>query len=252
MKRIYRFIVNLTKQILDKYGLKIHVLRFLALIHAKKLPLNADRYLVVAPHPDDEVFGCAGLIHRLNRQGKDIHVVILTQGEAVHDEPLIDIPILVAKRRELTLNAAKILGLMPSQYTFLDWGDGNVPEVQNNINKKMELISIIETKKPEVIFTPHVTDGHYDHIYTTQIVRTMLHPSMKLMNYCVWFWKQGYRNNWNKSYILTMNKKEQLVKSKAIDAYILPVDEHGIPYSGDLVELSYYWRWRKELYFDAD
>lgn len=38
------------------------------------------RILVVAPHPDDEIFGCGGLISRAKRAGAKVYVLFLTVG----------------------------------------------------------------------------------------------------------------------------------------------------------------------------
>ena len=251
MKIIYRSIQTLFHRVIDKFGLRKHIFHCLVFFHAKKLPLNANRYLVIAPHPDDEVFGCAGLMHRLNQTGKDVHVVILTQGEGVCDNPLMNVSAFIAKRRELALDAAKALGLKHEQYTFLNWGDSKVHKVHDDRNKQKELISIIEIIKPEVIFTPHITDGHPDHIHATKIVGNILQPSIKLMYYCIWHWYNYSILQWNKSYAMTMSKKERIAKKQAVDTYALPVDENGFLFSGDLKYLPSYSRRRKELFFEA-
>lgn len=38
------------------------------------------RLLVIAPHPDDELFGCGGLIHRIKKAGGKVFVLFLTVG----------------------------------------------------------------------------------------------------------------------------------------------------------------------------
>jgi len=43
--------------------LRITILRILVLIYQKPLP-NYDNILIISPHPDDEIFGCGGLIIR--------------------------------------------------------------------------------------------------------------------------------------------------------------------------------------------
>src|SRR5574340_1404799 len=45
-------------------------------------PGRGDRILVVAPHPDDESLGCAGLIKQAVENGADVHVVVMTNGDA--------------------------------------------------------------------------------------------------------------------------------------------------------------------------
>src|SRR5256885_8640775 len=41
--------------------------------------------LVLAPHPDDETLGFAGLIDAYLRAGKPVHVVVVTDGDAYCD-----------------------------------------------------------------------------------------------------------------------------------------------------------------------
>ena len=83
--------------------------------------------LVIAPHPDDEVFGCAGLISRLVRMGHKVDVIIMSGGGASHNtccpEGVSD---LIEKRRQLTLNAMKVLGLSHEKIYFLDYPDGEI------------------------------------------------------------------------------------------------------------------------------
>lgn len=59
-----------------------------------------NKLLVVAPHPDDEIFGCGGLIHRIKEDGGKVYVLFLTvgttrdfskNGTSTHDERLREI-----------------------------------------------------------------------------------------------------------------------------------------------------------------
>ena len=51
---------------------------FLHLLFRKSISLDiGDKVLIVAPHPDDEVLGCSGLIQRLLSEGKRVDIVIL-------------------------------------------------------------------------------------------------------------------------------------------------------------------------------
>jgi LmbE family N-acetylglucosaminyl deacetylase len=45
-------------------------------------PGGGDRVLVVAPHPDDETLGCAGLIQEAVARGAEVHVALMTNGDA--------------------------------------------------------------------------------------------------------------------------------------------------------------------------
>lgn len=43
---------------------------------------GAHRILVIAPHPDDETLGCAGLMTKVKEAGGDVRVLVLTNGDA--------------------------------------------------------------------------------------------------------------------------------------------------------------------------
>ena len=44
--------------------------------------LEGSPVLVLAPHPDDEVFGCGGALVQAAKNGIPVRVVVLTDGEA--------------------------------------------------------------------------------------------------------------------------------------------------------------------------
>ena len=48
--------------------------------HASPVPAAPGGVLVLAPHPDDEVFGCGGTIAGHVQAGHPVHVVLLTAG----------------------------------------------------------------------------------------------------------------------------------------------------------------------------
>lgn len=67
--------------------------------------------LILAPHPDDEVFGCAGAIMQHVAQGDSITVLLATQGDAAqaHDDDSAKQSYIQARLQE-SRDAAKILG----------------------------------------------------------------------------------------------------------------------------------------------
>ena len=70
-----------------------------------KLKMN-NRILVVAPHPDDEVLGCGGIIKKLSDQGDTVIVLIMTRGkkELYSEERILNV-------RKEALSAHQILGV---------------------------------------------------------------------------------------------------------------------------------------------
>ncbi len=92
-----------------------------------------DRILILAPHPDDEVLGCAGIIQKARKEGVPVHVVLFTYGDNnewaffLYRKHPVFRPSGVRRmglvRHDETLEAAKRLELSPDQLTFLGYPD---------------------------------------------------------------------------------------------------------------------------------
>jgi LmbE family N-acetylglucosaminyl deacetylase len=229
---------------------RIIIIRIYAQTHSRQVPYSGVS-LILAPHPDDEVLGCAGLIQRLLKENKIVHIVILTGGEASHSGCCkINREELMNNRRTLSKKAAEILGIPASSLHYLDYPDGKIsfdnPETER-------LKTLIQSLKPDAIFVPHHYEGWNDHIEAGNIVKRLAKDNIniKLYEYCVWFW---YYNSWNLEWendcMLKMTEEEVRLKNKAIDCYVHPLAPCGKPWSGVLPDL-FIWanRWKNELYF---
>src|SRR5262245_52353376 len=75
--------------------------------------LRGERLLVLAPHPDDEVIGCGGVVAQHLRDGRSVRVVIATDGAQAG---------LASVREEETRRGLTILGGNPV-VTFLRFPD---------------------------------------------------------------------------------------------------------------------------------
>lgn len=191
------------------------------------------KIVIVAPHPDDEVFGCSGLIMRSVKNGMPPHIIIMTGGGASH-MGCCDLPdkIIIEERRKLTLNALTILGIPREQIHFLNFPDG---EIDCNDLETTNLQSILDELKPNHVFVPHRGEGWKDHICTARIVESMIPKSVDLWEYCVWVWYyNNWRFDWSDARQLEMTDDEHRSKLKAIDAYIRPTAPCGNPWSGVL------------------
>jgi len=92
-----------------------------------------ERILVLAPHPDDETIGCAGIIQQAMKAGAQVRVVYLTNGD--HNEFAFivykkRIPFRKSEflylgevRRKEAIKAMQLLGLPPGQLIFLGYPD---------------------------------------------------------------------------------------------------------------------------------
>jgi LmbE family N-acetylglucosaminyl deacetylase len=93
----------------------------------------ADRIIVVAPHPDDEILGAGGLIQQACAVGAEVHVIYLTSGDhnqiafklyklRLHLSPKQYIAFGELRHRE-AMAATALFGLTPDQLTFLGYPD---------------------------------------------------------------------------------------------------------------------------------
>lgn len=207
--------------------------------------------LIIAPHPDDEVIGCAGLILHSLDKGNDVYIIILTGGEASHNG-CCEIPPqeLITARRELAVNINRELGIPAANLFLLDYPDGKINYSHYETDKLSRLIKNI---RPDAIFIPHKGEGWSDHIQAGNIIKRMTEEmtDIRLYEYCVWFWYYNtWKIDWKNALLLNMTKEEHLRKKEAIDRYISPLAPCGKPWSGGLpkvfIEANY---WKKELYF---
>jgi len=113
------------------------------------------RVLVIAPHPDDEVLGCGGIIKRLTDSGIRVTVLVASRGKEklYSKERILNV-------RKQALEAHRILGV--SNTVFFDYPAPeldlvSISELSSSISK------IITREKPDTVFLPHHGDIHHDH-----------------------------------------------------------------------------------------
>lgn len=204
--------------------------------------------VIIAPHPDDEAIGCAGLIRQLLEAGKKVDVVYMTGGGRSLSE--IDSEVIIKERRKLACNAAEILGIARSNLHFLDYPDGGIAF---DCHETERLKALLGELKPDAVFIPHKGEGWSDHVEASNIVKSLLkdNESVEIYEYCVWFWYYNVWNiDWKNARIVAMTKEQHKKKLQAMDAYIKPLAPCGKPWSGVLPKV-FVWanRWNKELYF---
>lgn len=228
--------------------IRLFILHFLN--NNKPLLELSENTVILAPHPDDEVIGCAGLIQALVERGTPPHVIILTGGEGSHrgccDISAEDI---IKARHQLTITAAKTLGLPLSNIHSLEYPDGGIDIAHSETEKLKVLLTQLS---PKALFLPHNGEGWSDHINVLGIVKKLMKCHVvNIYEYCVWMW---YYNVWkldNKNArILKMSPSQHKRKLKAIEQYVTPLAPCGKPWSGVLPKpFLKAARWNKELYF---
>ena len=219
-----------------------------------------DCAVVVAPHPDDEVFGCCGLMQRMLAEGRQVELIIMTGGGKSHSNCCnINEEVLIAERRQLSHNAAAIYGLAEEHIHFLNYPDGGVHFSNENTKELMHTLTVIEQTmigKDVAVFFPHsLGEGWNDHIRTSEIVKqlcTSIFPNAKQFEYCVWFWFYGCMNiAWKMARVLKLTEEEYRKKQEAVNVYMSALAPCGKPWSGNLPKM-FMWamKWKKELFFE--
>ena len=121
------------------------------------------KIIVFSPHPDDDLIGCGGSIAKHIRQGNEVTIIYMTSGDAgslkyTKDE-------LAEIREKEAGDAAKSLGI--KDLVFLKTPDGYLEYNKENLIK---IVNLIREKKPNIVYLPHKSDAHKDHIKTHELV----------------------------------------------------------------------------------
>ncbi len=117
-----------------------------------------ERVLVLAPHPDDETFGCGGTLRILSEAGKAVKTVFLTKGEK-SDPEIQDRIKYTALREKEAETALGILGI--SDYEFLRFPDREL--FANFKDTIKRLTEIADEYAPDTVYSPSTVELNPDH-----------------------------------------------------------------------------------------
>ena len=126
-----------------------------------QIHINTNSVLVLAPHPDDEVFGCGGAIasHVANRI--PLQVVILSSGELGGDALL---------RQSESKAAANVLGYgMPD---FWDYTDRKILYSEQLVQR---ITGLVRANRVDLIYCPSELELHPDHRQIAFVCKEVLH-----------------------------------------------------------------------------
>lgn len=132
---------------------------------------QALKLLLIVPHPDDEVYGAAGLIMHYTTQGQPVGVLTLTRGEAGRTLGLAGSREELARLREVELAAClKVLGVQHHEH--LHYPDKELQH--HDLTELTEVARSAMTRyTPEIVltFAPNGSNGHPDHVTTHRAVK---------------------------------------------------------------------------------
>lgn len=174
-----------------------------AVFPAFEPPKNSDSLLILSPHPDDEILGCAGLIQRAKAAGARVEIAFLTNGDGSKTTQIVlnarswkrrQSLFQIAQGRQLeALEAARRVGVDAPNVHFLGFPDGACWPLMRAQNSQpitspttgfsavpyeraarkgapytreslVEILAnLLEKTAPTQIFTTHPLDTHLDH-----------------------------------------------------------------------------------------
>lgn len=148
--------------------------------------------VIVAPHPDDESLGCAGLIAAARGCDRDVRIVVVSDGVGSHPNSLEYPPArLRCLRRDEARAAAAVLGVRDHEVIFLDLPDCYIESTGPAAAAAIALIvGIARSIAAEALFVTWEHDPHDDH----RAVHALVHAAalelanVRLYAYPIWGW----------------------------------------------------------------
>lgn len=123
--------------------------------------------LIVAPHPDDEILGCGGIISKYLKAGINVYIAVMTNANVGAPESYSSED--VASVRAEALNAHSFLGV--TETFFLDFP---APRLDTHPSYQISIAihKILMEYAIDTLFIPHRGDMHKDHavIYHAALV----------------------------------------------------------------------------------
>jgi LmbE family N-acetylglucosaminyl deacetylase/DNA-binding NarL/FixJ family response regulator len=188
--------------------------------------------LVIAPHPDDETFGCGGTIRLVSESGIAVDVVFMTRGElGDHQGSGSDLERQKHLAAERTMEATgACLALGVRRISFLTGGDTRLAQ-QPNLSG--ELLSVLNQQCYRRIFCPWKGDAHVDHQATFGILQEALGRYAKPVQ--VWLYEV-----WTPLAFNVVIPIDRTIghKKKAMQMYKTQI--HQLNYRGGFLGLSAY------------
>ncbi|MBT2372951.1 PIG-L deacetylase family protein [Pseudomonas fluorescens] len=131
-------------------------------IDIAELVPEGSRAVIVAPHPDDEVLGCGGLLQGLAALGRPLQLISVTDGSASHPgSRRWPVQRLSVVRPQESAQALHRLGLPLHSLKWLRAGfsDSHVAAQEDELRQFIQR----HLKPTDVVLTTWREDGHCDH-----------------------------------------------------------------------------------------
>ena len=153
----------------------------------------AARWLVIAPHADDETLGCGALIATAAARGTLAGVVVLTDGVGSHNHPdeASRARLIAARRSETALAVRRLAGRVAPVPVFLDWPDAHPYETDSADfeRSRRRLRALCQRHRVDAIAVTAQHEPHCDHEAACRLARAVADTAIRpvaVLEYIVW------------------------------------------------------------------
>lgn len=113
--------------------------------------------LAVFAHPDDAEIAAGGTLAKLAASGRDVHLLVLTNGDRGSQDRTLDRRDLARIRATETAEGARVMGL--ASVNLLDVHDG---ELENTPKIRDEVVRVIRRLRPSIVVSCDPTAWFFD------------------------------------------------------------------------------------------
>ena len=166
--------------------------------------LKNEKLLVIAPHSDDEVLGCGGLISKIKKEGGKVFVLIFNLGFEIDDT------VESQEKRKKEVKEAM---------NFLNVDDFHIVHDQPDNNRDLDakplhsLIEIIESTSkvslekitPTMVAIPTIFSHHQDHVHVHHACIAALRPISTPVSNIVLSYEAPEHSRWSASGVFEPN-----------------------------------------------
>ena len=146
------------------------------------------RWLVLAPHPDDETLGAGALIAHAAAKGRLAAIAYLTDGTGSHPPGTLR---LAATRRAEARAALRRLGAGDTHIAWLNWRDAHphAPDSPAFARDALLLAAQLRQRQVDAIAVTDAREGHCDHVAAFALASAAIRRTRRriaLFAYHVW------------------------------------------------------------------
>lgn len=152
-------------------------------------PWRSLRWLVIAPHPDDETLGAGALIHQTARERRLAGVAYLTDGSGSHPAGAGS-NLIATRKREAALALRRLAG-EPVDTLHLDWRDASPALPGDPLFERTcrQLVALCAGQRVDAIAVTALHEPHCDHAAAARLayaVRDASARPLRVAEYIVW------------------------------------------------------------------